>query len=174
MYKPVQKDSSFLHRNFIVAFICVWAAGLIFGAAAAACLGKSNFSLMRTVLNSRVSIVSLLITAALPFLFTAYAVSVPAKGLLLFICFFKAYTFSFTGYLISAAFGTAGWLLQPLLQFTDLCTMPALMWFVISHCDKLGKLNRRDLTVSIVIAISAAVADCFVISPFLTEITDIL
>lgn len=173
MYKTMQKDANNQCLCSIIAVTIVWCAGLLLGIAVAVGSDDSAFSLMRLAARCRVSIVSILITAILPFLFSAYAVSVSKPGFLLLVCFLKAYSFGLCGYLVSAAFGSAGWLVQPLLQFTDVCTLPFLVWFFLRGSSRQENTFRRDLWVCLIAAATAAITDWLIISPFLVRITDI-
>ena len=130
--------------------LCVllsWMLGLLFGTLIAAKIDPISFSLMRRTASSQVSIVDLFIAAAFPFLIAAYAVYINRPKVLLAVCFCKAFGFSFCAFLIIASFGTAGWLVQPLLQFTDIFLIPVFCWFCIRNLSGNKKSLIKDISV---------------------------
>ena len=84
---------------------------------------------MRTAVSSRVSIIGLLSSVVLPFLFSAFAVYLRQPMLLIPIAFLKAFLFSFLGYSVSAAWSHAGWLITGLLMFGSFASIPMLYWY---------------------------------------------
>lgn len=149
-----------------------WCAGLLSGVFLASSAGSTSFPMMRAAVESRVSIVSLLVAGFLPFLFSAFAVSISQPMLLLPICFFKAFTFAFCAALVTAAFGSAGTLLRLLLLFSDSCTLPVLCWFCLRHIrgDELPVV--KDLAISTVCIMGIAIVDYWLISPFWVKIIE--
>lgn len=174
MYKVARPDA--IKRVFSCKTLWValcWITGLVVGTVIAAGTDLSAFSLMRRALFGQVSIVNLFAAAAFPFLLAAYAVFIDRPRLLLLICGIKALCFAFCAYMTAASFGTAGWLVQPLVQFMDLCLVPVLCWFCIRHIS--GPLNsfRKDIMVCAAAVVAAVSINYFVVSPFLAKLIDI-
>ena len=142
--------------------VLFWLAGLILGTL----VFVPDSSLMRPGFPGRVSIVSAIVTATFPFLLAALAVHINCKKLLWMICFFKAFCFAFCGALLWSAYGSAGWLIRFLLIFTDICTLPVFFLCCIRR-------NKRDFVVCILISLSVACIDYFVVSPFLAKLITI-
>lgn len=111
-----------------------WIVGLLTGIVAAAGAGDSFFSLMRGRDVSPVSIVGLLITF-LPFLFTAFAVYLPAPVLLIPTVLAKAFLYGFCLFAITLSYGDGAWLVQLLLLFADVGSTVLLMLLWLRHGD---------------------------------------
>lgn len=174
MYKVARPDA--IKRMFFSKTLRVslsWITGLIVGTVIAAGTDISALSLMRQAVFGQVSIVNLFAAAAFPFLLAAYAVFIDRPKLLLPICGIKALCFAFCAYMTAASFGTAGWLVQPLVQFMDLCLIPVLCWFCIRHIS--GSLNslKKDILVCATAVAAAVCMNYFVVSPFLAKLIDI-
>ena len=105
---------------FLGHFLGVWFSGLA---------SEHLSSAMRTVVSSRVSIIGLLSSVVLPFLISAFAVFLGRPVLLFPIAFWKAFLFSYLGFGLNTAWGSAGWLISPLVMFGSLCSMPVLYWY---------------------------------------------
>lgn len=125
---------SFTLRKYGRLFLAFsWVLGLGFGGLVFRSGGETAVSLMRLALYEQVSIVSLFFSALLPFLFSAFAVYLHCPWLLMVICFFRAFLYSYFLCSLFAAFGSAGWLLRWLLLFTDSCTAALLYGYAQGH-----------------------------------------
>lgn len=148
----------------------IWILGLFFGVQIAAHAGEDVLSLMRTAPRAGVSIVGRFAVLLVPFLLSALAAFLQWRWLLFLICFFKAYFFAFVSGAVALAFGSAGFLVCPLLLFSDICLLPLLFWF----CLRLLRADRRTIWRSALPCAACAVVlgclDCFVISPFLRAV----
>lgn len=112
--------------TYILA-IC-WLFGLLCGVFCYSVAGPDTVSLMRGVAQHSVSIVGFFHASLIPFLLSALVVALSAPGILLAICFVKAFSFSFVSLGILLNAGHCGWLLRFFLQFSDCATMPLLYW----------------------------------------------
>ena len=110
-----------------------WVLGLGFGGLVFRSCGETAVSLMRLALYEQVSIVGLLLSSLLPFLFSAFAVYLHCPGLLLVICFFRAFLYSYFLCSLFGAFGPSGWLLRWLFLFTDSCAAALLYGYAQGH-----------------------------------------
>ena len=152
-------------------FLTVWIAGLIFGTIMAAAASDAYFLLMRIAPKSTVSIIGLAVTVLLPFLLTAFAVLSDRSLWLYPICFTKVFAFAFSGYGISAAYGSAAWLVRFLFQFSDILTIPILFWFTFRHHKGRRPGWKRDFGIGCVLELLVCCLDLWFISPFLMAIT---
>ena len=155
-------------RKFFLASI--WICGLYFGSFAAS-QNSALVSMMRTAAQSRVSIVSLLPVLLLPFLISAFAVSISKPWLIILVCFSKAFSFGLHVGAISIAFGSAGWLARMLLLFSAGCCVPVLYWFWLRHFS--GRYRSavwRDFGICSGIVLFIGFLDCGIISPYLASI----
>ena len=158
--------------NWIILAV-VWLIGLFVGMYLGSNADNSYFLLMRMALNTRVSIVGLLGISCLPFLLSAYAVYLGKPKLILLVCFCKAVLFTSCGYAVLISFGSAGWLIRLLLQFSDIVLLPLYCWFSIRHIHGKETTLKRDTAVCILAAACAGSIDYCLVSPFLAMLIDV-
>ncbi len=151
-------------------FIIMWLLGLSLGTFTAAFVDDSVIYLMRPTLSGRVSFFRHFAAMCLPFLFAAYAVAIEKTWLLWILGLVKAFGFSFCGYYLCYAYGSAGWLVRLLYLFTDICTVPVLIWFCLRHTDAPKPSAKRDVAICIALVLIAVSLDFFVISPFWADL----
>lgn len=152
------------------ALALCWCLGLLSGVCLVPCVSKSLFSWMRLAARSRVSIVGLLCGNFLPFLISYLIFSFSIPRLIYAVCFFRAAGYGFCALGIRLGFGTAGWLIQPLLLFSDLLTMPVLLWFWLRNLDGSIQNRRRDFVLCGIAAAFAGAADFLLAAPFLSQL----
>ena len=87
---------------------------------------------------NHVSVFGLLSSTVLPFLFSAFAVYLKQPILLIPIAFVKAFLFSYVGYHLWMAWGSAGWLIRGLMMFGTGLSMPVLYWYWQRYIDGRG------------------------------------
>lgn len=161
MYKfNLRKPSSQLYLG--------WILGLILGASLAAG-SEPSFAWMRLAAQQRVSIVFFWILAVFPFLLTAYAATVSRREILLAVCFCHTFFISYLGVSLHKVFGSAGWLLEPMLLFSELICLPVLFWFSYRHLEDKNTLFR-DHIICLILALIAASIQYFTVTPFLTKL----
>ena len=122
---------------------------------------------------SSVSIVSLIIAVLFPFLFSAFAVYLGKPGLLYLVCFLKSWAFTLAAYGTVVAFGYAGWLVQFLLQFSDILLLWLLYWFCLRHISKTEASAKRDFGICTAAIAAVCGIDYCVISPFLVGLIQV-
>ena len=128
----------------VILFGLTWIAGLICGRLIANQASDQYLLLMRGAAVSSVSIICLLAAECFPFLCVFFSVYISRPGLIYLVCFCKACSFSFTGFAIMAAFGSAGWLVRFLLQFTSSASLALLCWYALRHLDGNCEKIRAD------------------------------
>ncbi len=143
----------------------VWLAGLLIGILLSSQMDRSIFTALRPILSERTSIIYHFAIVALPFLFAAYCIAIHKSKLLFFICFLKAVHFSFCGHLLYHAYGSAGWLVRFLLQFTEIFTMPILFAYCLRNISCGYDSAQRDLLICLILVAFMSCIDYFVISP---------
>ena len=159
-----------LSRSQWLLFV-FWISGLVLGTCFATAASKHYLLMMRMAPQSHVTIVGLAVTVLLPFLSSAFAVYKDRLWLVYPICFAKVFAFASCGYGITAAFGSAGWLVRLLLQFSDILTMPILCWFVLRHISGRKMVLKRDFGICLGLEVIICCLDLWYISPFLSTIT---
>lgn len=150
-----------------ILLLVSWSIGLICGIAYAFQADSSFSSLMHSAALSPVSIVSLLIVLFLPFLISAIAVFLSRPVLLMPLAFTKAFSFGACAFAADLAFSSAGWLLRSMLMFSDLLTVPVLIWFWL-RCLKGDRFRScRDLAICAGFIVLIGNFDFYIVSPFL-------
>lgn len=145
---------------------CSFLTGLISGACIAAAASSSLFPTMRAATPGCVSISGLLLATLLPLLFSAFAVYIRQKWLLIPIAFSKAFLFAFLGVAFMSAFGSAGWLVRWLLMFSDILTLPLLCFFWLRAFSQERSQSLCFAVAVGVIAVFIGSLDYTVVSPF--------
>ncbi len=168
---PWQRFLSWFRRDSVRLWL-VWILGLSLGTIFASHADPTYYTMMRLAASGQMSIVGLAASILLPFLFSAYAVLIGKPSLLLGVCACKAFSFGYSGTLARGAFGTAGWLIQPLLQFTQICMIPVLCCFCLRHISGKRSTVTRELVFCLVLLAICAGFDYFVVSPFLAKLID--
>ena len=152
----------------ILAF--AWLGGLFLGAVISVSADNLLASTMRAALSGSMSITGPIAVVLLPFLLSAYAVYFSQPTMLISVIFLKAFLFAYTGAGLLILYPVSGWLLQWLLMFSDMMSMPVLWFLWISGRFK----NRISLPYRIVICTACSVligcVDLFMIAPFLARL----
>ena len=156
-------------RTCKVLLIIGWLSGLILGAIFSAGAGDSFLLMMRRVSFS-VSIVSLFLVAVLPFLFAAYAVFLSNRFLIIMLAHLKGFSFGFCAFGLVTVYGTGFWLAGILWMFSDLGTLPLLMWFWIRCIDSRDSHLFRKLLWCLFCSALVVCGDFWIISPFAASI----
>ena len=160
-------DARCRKRRWLLAFF--WITGLITGLILSLLAGESSHSLMRMAVCRSVSIVPLLLTTCLPFLFSALAVFISKPVLLLVVAFCKALIFALVSAVTYHSYGDAGWMMRSMVMFADICTLPFLYSFWQRHICGSSILSFHDGTYMIATLLICSL-DVYWISPFLIEV----
>ena len=163
----------FLFRRIpLIALACCLVCGILLGQYYASCCDQTYYLLMRMAPSCRVSIVGLLSVTFLPFLISAFAVCFSHPELMLPICFCKGFLFSCCAFVVASVFGSAGWLISFMLQFSDACTLPLLCLFWIRHLSGGNDSISTDILLCAALVLIVGVFDYCVISPYLVTLLD--
>lgn len=161
--------SEFL-RKWGIAFLAFsWIAGCVFGIHVYSDVGHILAFLMPGAFRSPLSIVGLLISVFLPLLFSVFAVYISQPGLLLLICFIKAFSVSFVSCGIFALYGDGAWILRLVVLFHDFFASTMLLIFSMVHISGKPLCSREFLYYGIPCVLAAA-AEYYILGPFLTEL----
>ena len=163
-------ELSFRRRStysWLLAFF--WIAGLITGIFLALRIDASVISFIYAAVHRPASIVSLLLTTSLPFLFSAIAVFISKPGLLPVFAFSKTAAFSLVSLMTLRTFGTAGWMIRCMVMFADICTLPFFYSFCQRHICGSSHLSIFDGSY-LIASILICSLDFYCISPFFTEV----
>lgn len=157
----------FCSRKGTAILAVVWICGILCGASVFLVSGKHLLSMMRGLVSGSVSIVGLIGVSVLPFLFSAYAVSISESRLLFPICFCKAFCFAYISVGIFRSFGSAGWIIRWLLMFSELLTLPLLYGYWQRHVSGTCRFSGLETVSILAVLIFIGSVNYRCISPFL-------
>lgn len=144
-----------------------WVAGLTMGGLVFVHADASFLSLMRSTRMVPVSISGLVSVILFPFLISAFSAYCSMNWTLYVAVFGKAFGFCLAAFSCASAFGSAGWLICPLLLFSDVGTVFAL-WLFWLHCGAAGRgLSVKTWLLCLMAAGLFGIVDVCFISPFL-------
>lgn len=144
-----------------------WSLGIVCGIWGYVSAGNALYPLMRNSPCGTMSIVGLLGISVLPFLFSAFAVSISFPFLLYPICFCKAFLFSFVSFGVIHSYEGAGWLIRWLLLFSDTVGVPLLYCFWLRHLPGFQKPSLSENVLFLILFLVLGWIDYRIISPFL-------
>ena len=173
MHKRFRKIISIVIRNVNTLILaCILLFGYLIGTFLSAETPVTFYTLMRSAASSPVSIVGSLISAFLPFLLAFVVVHCGKPALLYFILFCKAVALSHCSMCCHLAFGSGGWLVRLLLQFSDILLLPLLCRFAIHYLRQSKPLRKYDIFVCSCAAAFVAIINFCFISPYLAMLID--
>lgn len=149
--------------------LLVWCTGMLTGIY----VSLHNFPNVSSWVHSYdggVSIVSLLICSAFPFVIYAFLTSCGLRWLLLPLCFTKAFMYCFCACSVALVYGSGGWLARILLLFSNTVSTTVLLWYQFKSID-VGATNMRTITVACVLLVSlSSIFDHYIVTPIAVQI----
>ena len=149
------------HRRALMIVFC-WCVGLFAGVLFADINSLFFLPWMRSAVMLPVSIVGLFVSIFLP-LITLF---IRRLWLILFVCFYKAFSFGFICTLLGYIFRGSAWLICPLFLFSDCVSLFVLMDFWLRTWKSSERLSMQAY-VRFLICLLASGIDYLFISPFL-------
>lgn len=156
--------------EFLLSACCLF--GLLCGTFLGVFFSDSYGFLMRMAATCRVSIVGLGILLLLPLFLSFLCIHCGRPKLLYGICFLKSFMLGLCAMGCFYAFGSGGWLVRLLVQFSDLITFPILCWFMLRCISNSGKGIQRDYILCNGAFLLVGILDFFYISPYLVMLID--
>ena len=147
-----------------------WVLGLAFGALISLLNEDHLYSLMRTAVNIRVSIVHLLLIQIFPVLLSAIAVYYSIPLYIFFICIFKSVCLGFILVSLGHVFGNAGWLIRFLFMFSDTLTIPSLLLYWFKHISGMKHSFLLDTKCLVLFTLFVSFLEYFLVSPFFMSV----
>ena len=136
--------ANFFRKYAIPALACSWIMGLIFGAWSGS-IAFFDFGPLAATFHSDASF-SLLAVMLFPIVVSALIIYMDQPWLLLIIAFLKAFSFAYVSWILVSEFGSAGWLIQFLIMFSDCISLPLLWYF---WCGLLHRPRHSLISLSI-------------------------
>lgn len=146
-----------------------WSGGLICGIILFALTGNTA-SLMEQAASCGVSLRNLMLANLLPFLFSAFAVYLRQPKLIFLIAFFRGCLFSYVSIGTVTAFGSAGWLVQILLMFSDLLLTVLLYFYWLRHISGLQRFSAAQSAAVVASVFLMASVEYWWIAPILVRV----
>jgi hypothetical protein len=144
----------------------IWLFGLLLGFAVAFVSRDNITPLLSKVVPVIVSVPVKLLILSLPFLLSAFAVSIDRYGWLLLICGVKAFCFSFSCFLICLCYGQAGWLACGLFLFGELSSLPCLFFYWLRHLSIKGGDPMHIRVIIFILVAVFVIIDYRILSPY--------
>ena len=153
-------------RNYLplFLFLLLWGLGLILGFVSASGFDGDSFSLVRSALISRLSIVSVISAGFFPIVVTGVAIAFSARFLLLPLSFVKSYCLAFCMRLISCCFFDAAWVVSLLILFPGVCTVVPLAWLWIRFLSG-GRVRRNDFFMVLAFVLFVSAINVYFVTP---------
>ena len=161
---------AYLHNISTFLLPGVFLLGFVTGFTLACNDSTSYYSLIQRAATEPATLTALMGHVLVPFLLTSLICRSGRTELLQVLCFLLAFIHGTTSFLISCAFGSASWLVQPLLLFTATTTLASLFYFWFRCLSARTQKMQQELLFSIGFAVLSSAVDYFVISPFLTRL----
>lgn len=147
-----------------------WILGLLLGVYSGCRWDESLVPLMHGCLYDTVSIVCVFCLLCLPFMISLLASFWNVRWLIYLIAFGKAFLFSFVSLGVFFSFGAAGWLVQLLLMFSEVCSLPVLYWFWMYCLDHRQGPSPLEIFSLLSLFFLIASLNCSYVMPFLASL----
>lgn len=144
--------------------------GAVAGVVVADAVGSHYFLLMRMAVGCHVSIVGLAVSVWIPFLVSVFFIVHSKPWLACLICVLYITDFVVTGYALAVSFARAGWLVKCMMQFSDVCLIPALLYLCVKRMQ--GKQCKHTVIYLSVFAIVIGMIQYSLISPFMVNLIE--
>ena len=158
------------HNFGLLVLSITFLAGFLSGTAVTFPNQALYASLMRRAAIRPVSLLCLLAHVAVLFLLTALIHKTRKITLYLFLIYAQAFSYGIVSSSACYAFGTAHWMLRPLLHFTGGINLISLLWFWCRQALGQSHSARNDFRLSLIISVISALFDHYLISPFLLKL----
>ena len=158
-----------LFRKYAVSVLaCSWIAGLFLGIFIS---GKVSLDLdiLAVAFQNRSSII-LMTVMLLPVVASVFVQYAQQLWMLPLVAFLKSFSFAYVSRIIFIHFGSAGWLIQFLVMFSDCILLPVLWWF---WCRLLQDKQRSSISLAVLmifLTIIITVFEDFFIFPILSAL----
>ena len=154
------------YAAFTLAFC--WIFGLIFGVLIARNVSIEALPLVDSLQNHVPG--SLLTVMLFPVAVSVLVMYMDQSWLIPLIAFLKSFSFAYVSWILMQSFGTARWLMQFLMMFSDCLSLPLLWWFW-HRLLKSARSSLFQLSILMVLAtLAIGMLDIRFISPILSSL----
>lgn len=163
IYKKVQATGEW---RVAFLYVCLpWVIGLLIGTVVVFNLSGNNLAIARSLPLARVSLLGVLLSFFMPFMISYFIMRFMRRGFLSIYLSLKAAALSFSFCYCAKCFGTAGWLLAPLLFVSDLICSYYLLLFAFNHLSKTTASKNVFIKYAF-LSVLFGMFNYFVLSPF--------
>ena len=154
----------------LLSFLAVWLIGIFLGYCLACKDTTFSESLLLSIVLQPISIAGLFTCVFLPFLISHYIYISGNRPFLLFICFIKAVSFSYSWTIVANYFRSAAWLIAFLLMFSDIFSLILLLHFWYACVIDAKSSQKYTYCIHLLLLIVFSLVDYGVIVPFMQKL----
>ena len=161
--------SYFSNTGYCVLFwgsIASWIIGIFLGIVLAEASSLDDSRIITYWIYTPSSFANLLFTGFLPFVLSALFIWFRKAYLICIVCLFKAFAVGFVWSICLICFSGAGWVVRPLLLFSQILSIPAYWYFWLLAFRTEDIPNRAAVAVCSLYLLSAILSDYYLIAPF--------
>ena len=136
--------ANYLRKYAVLILACSWSVGLILGIQVAKGVPGDFLSWNCTVQN--VSLPGALIVALFPIVVSVLLMYMGQFWLIPVVAFLKSFSFAYVSWILMREFGSACWLIQFLVMFSDCISLPLLWWF---WCHMMKSAQNAPISLSV-------------------------
>lgn len=150
----------------VILVSCVWLVGLSVGLVFAFfCKNVAPALLSKSCLVFTCAPLKIFLTV-LPFLFSFLSFHLSRSAWMLLICGSKAICFSFCSCILCLYYGQASWLASGLFLFSDVCSLPLLVFYFLRHICILKFPDTLEYLLIICTISLLVIIDCRIVTPY--------
>ena len=171
MTEPMDSLNLKFRKGSMAVFAFSILSGLFIGSQFYLVSDSALFSLMRVSAGQNVSIISHLSVLLLPFLLSAFFYSTCTAWLIIPLSFLKGICFGFCQAIILSSFAGAGWLVYFFLMFSNILTLPVLVFFWISCISGMRHMIYRLFFCALIVFFVVAIDHRLIIPYYISLFT---
>ena len=160
--------ADYLRKYAVFTLACSWISGLILGISISKSVSVEVPASIAASPNA--SPYGVVMVTLFPILVSVLLMYMSQNWLIPVIAFFKSFSFSYVSWILMRDFGSASWLIQFLMMFSDCVSLPLLWWF---WCRSLKADKPFSFALSaplVFTAVAIAILDYRFISPILSSL----
>lgn len=158
--------------RYTFVLVLLWSIGLLLGILLCGLSPYDIVDVLYGTFYAKPSMFSLFLASILPVLFAVASVH---TSLYLISCpsvFLSALSHGFCGAAIYIAFGSAAWLLRPMVLFSAGCTS-VLMWWLLFQRNT-GRRMHKHICLALCLSCLVYIVDLFLVSPLVGDLIKVL
>ena len=168
IYKAVRCRFHVLLQSDFFLFAAVWVLCIIIGI----CLADAYaYNSGRLLITSQLFPATTLMITVVPVLVVGLSRLRGCPLACYLVIVTDALSRGFCGFAVFLSYGSAGWLVRGLVQFSGICTSVMLWWLLLRSSDVDRCCFKKDFAFCMLSAVFISAVDVLCITPFLRELT---